>query len=1607
VAKDWTKALAKYEEALGYKKDDKHCANRLIAIEDILREQREAELKNKQQNEEYTNLVKAADAFRDKKEYDKAIAKYEEALKIKQEQYPKDQIKTIKETLDKEAAAKKLEEDYKAAMAEAKSLFDAQNYDGAKAKYQVASGLKPNEIEPKNKIKEIEELLKNLAANKEKEEAYKKALDEANALFSSEKWEEAKTGYQKALGIKPTETYPQDQIKLIDEKLKNLAADKLKNENYQKKIAEADQFFSTDKLDAARKAYEEALAIKPNEAYPTERIAAINQTLLERGQEAERQQQFDKLMKEADVLYAAQKWEDAKAKYQAALDVKPNEVKPKSQIEDIDKKLAELAAQNAQDKAYQDAVSEGTKLLNSGDLIGAKGKFEAASGLKPNEKLPKDKLAEINKKLEEEAKNKQLFEQYNKLIADADKLLADKKLEQARSTYQQANQLKPDAYPQGKIAEIDSLLADAAKKAQLEKAYADKIAQADQLFGAGKLEQAKTVYQEAQGIDAGKTYPTEQIQKIDKQLADQQSAAEKEANFVKYVAEGQSLEQRKQLKEAIESYSKALAYKDDAQIKSKIAELTKRIAEEEAQLNQEQKYQSAMASAMNNEAAKRYEQAIQDYKQAQTIKPQESLPPQKIAELQKLIQDQAKEREIQDKFDKIVKEGDQASASGNLSLAKSKYEEALTVINRPDVQEKLNDVERRMKEETLNEQERSYRKIVDKADQLKNAKDYENAISYYERALTIKANDPYPAQMIKEIREEIEAEKNRQKQQAEIDKQYNELIKLGEKKISDNDLYGALETFSNAKGLKPMESLPTQRIEYINNLLASKAQSEKAEQDYKRFMAEGNKKAESKQYVEAIASFNLALQTKPNDAEAQKRISEMNALIEKDKNAQKEMQYAEWIGRANRAFGEKDYEVAKNAYQEALKAKENDKFALDRIAEIDKILASLASDKKQQAENEEAYKKIISEADLLFVKEDWKNAMARYQDALNVRPADSYPKKQIEACIQKQKEESEKEVEAQYRKIIEKADDLYDQDEWDKSIEMYQRALGLRSYDKYPKDRIAEIERIKKSGGKRPVKLEDLGTRSDISILEGEAAFVKAEENRKNLKNKRVKKGMEEIQVKEESTTISDLEERLGIRKVVTDMEREKAAVEEIKGEEQQAMAQEVKTLVVKQEEKSDEDNLFKYAELLKQEAYARQVVIEKEVIASEKSYIPKDNEQVIINQQTEILQKLRMDGANEYEVQLETRELVVNIEDKHKGFEEENKKAVEANEESVKELSKKLVTLSDEDLAKEFQNVQNLIKDLQTVETTKTASEAELLAISKDIDDKVKAMNKEIVDRATQRGEEHYTLLQRVEGKIVEVERENDAKQVERDDERQATVGVVKQLIHGDEDAQTSRGQDHKSQRVETKGAITKVEEKLDQKNEESDESRQETTQTVKGLQKKTEESHQQKDQDKTKDLYLTKQTVANIEDGVRKETDKSEKKPLENEENLKVTTKDLEDEQAKILTESKERKQNMMRLLEERERKGVKFSEAVANDLGQEFPEGVTEQNYTENDEFGLLVAMKTRRIVVKNGRGDVYVRSSNKFGTTYSKNGIAITEYIWQKETQDAALVRHKTN
>jgi hypothetical protein len=81
------------------------------------------------------------------------------------------------------------------------------------------------------------------------------------------------------------------------------------------------------------------------------------------------------------------------------------------------------------------------------------------------------------------------------------------------------------------------------------------------------------------------------------------------------------------------------------------------------------------------------------------------------------------------------------------------------------------------------------------------------------------------------------------------------------------------------------------------------------------------------------------------------------------------------------------------------------------------------------------------------------------------------------------------------------------------------------------------------------------------------------------------------------------------------------------------------------------------------------------------------------------------------------------------------------------------------------------------------------------------------------------------------------------------------------------------------------------------------------------------------------------------------------------------------------------------------------LPNELGKTYEEGVTEESFAQKDDKGLMKAFITRRVVVIEGRGIVYIRTQTVQATTFTKDGLSITESTWQKDTQDPKLVKHK--
>ena len=179
-------------------------------------------------------------------------------------------------TLIKDFLVEKCEEFtlyYQELITEADDLFDSEDYENALTKYQEAIELNPNDSYPQNRIDEINGILSDI------EDTYNTLISEADALFDGEDYQNAKIKYQEALDTKPNESYPATRINEIDSILANQAL-------YDSLIAEADALFSSEAYENAKLKYQEALAIFPDETYPVEKIEEIN-TLLEQHNDSE------------------------------------------------------------------------------------------------------------------------------------------------------------------------------------------------------------------------------------------------------------------------------------------------------------------------------------------------------------------------------------------------------------------------------------------------------------------------------------------------------------------------------------------------------------------------------------------------------------------------------------------------------------------------------------------------------------------------------------------------------------------------------------------------------------------------------------------------------------------------------------------------------------------------------------------------------------------------------------------------------------------------------------------------------------------------------------------------------------------------------------------------------------------------------------------------------------------------------------------------------------------------------------------------------------------------------------------------------------------------
>ncbi len=1119
--KDYAGSLKTYNQALTLIPGNSYAEGKVSEIEKILNEQKQLEEKNKSELLAYNEAIKNADQLFIAKNYAESLTKYQEALNIKTtESYPKNRIKeieTIQAGIEKEQLRK--EKDYQTIIAKADDFLKKKDYSNAQNEYQKALELKAEDTYPKEQIRKIGE---TLAENKRKEEEalkqkqdkldteFNQAMASADKSFDSTDFATAKTGYETALNIKPNDPSATEKLSQTVAKLAEVAQMTL---DYKKAVAEADKQFAAKNYAEAKKKFQESLQYQPDSDYPKNQIVIIDAAIARAEAEEKIQKEYEQSVAQGEVLLKNKDLVNARAAFSKAYNLRPSESVAPKRIEEINDLLADQAERDAKLKAkqeaYQETIQLADKQFNSKDYSTAKLTYNGALLIKPEEKYPNDQLALIEKLIKEQTE-----QNYKDQIAKGDISFSSDQFDDAASAFREALKLKTDdAYALRRLKEIDQ------KKIQIaaDKEYADLIAQADQSFNSNQLDAALETYNKALLIKRSEAYPKAQTKKIgdyqsfiknadnsfgakdytaslktytqalalipgnsyasgkiaeieqllnEKKLIDEQAKAELAA----YTEAIKNADQLFTVKNYVESLSK---YKEASNIKASESYPKNRIKEiesiqegiEKEKIRKEQEYQSILAKADNLLEKKDYTNAQNEYQKAAALKPEDAYPKEQIrrigdtlAENKRIEEENLKQKQEKQNadFNLAMTNADNSFNSNDFAAAKTGYENALTI--KPDnasAKEKLGQAAAKLAQITRMTQ--AYNTAITEANKQLSDKHYVEAKGKYQESLQYMPDSEYPKTQITKI----DAILAQQVVEIKTKKDFDQAVTLGESLLKNKDLIKAKEAFMQAYNLIPSETVPPKRIEEINVLLAKQAQQESEIKAtlaaYQDAIQRADKNFGDKEYNSAKLVYNEALMIKPDEKYPVDQI----ALIEKLVKEQNEQNYKTAIASADNAFNSNQFDDATTSYQEALTFKKDDPYATRRLKEITQKRSDLAAENKRLKNLQDQYNGIIAQADNDLKNKEYPVSRGKYQKALEIRPNEVYPKDQIakidQLLLQLQKDE---ETNRQYTQFIKEAQIAFSQNKLKEARELYQKGNTMKPSEPLPPIRIAEIDKM-------------------------------------------------------------------------------------------------------------------------------------------------------------------------------------------------------------------------------------------------------------------------------------------------------------------------------------------------------------------------------------------------------------------------------------------------------------------------------------------------------------------------------------------------------------------
>ena len=527
---------------------------------------------------------------------------------------------------------------------------------------------------------------------------------------------------------------------------------------------------------------------------------------------------------------------------------------------------------------------------------------------------------------------------YQSLIKSGDTEYAKNEYIKAKTYYQEALRLKPND-PTAK-SKLDKTLQKIREENQKEEKFFEHIDKADEFYANGDLNKALTEYN-----NALKLFPKDEyaLGKKDEITTILKNEKEKLDSFNDMVALGDKLLKEEKYAEAVLQYESALKlYPNNNAVKEKYQEAKNK---KETYDTKASEYLRLKIQGQEFTLRKKYSEAINVYQQALELFPDDKEIPGIIANLQS-------QQDISERYNSKINEADALYEDRSYVEAKTAYEAALTVI--PDdsyalgmidrIDEIVNSSEYRKIQSDKAKMDNDFENYIAKGVNAEAAKNYELALTNYNKALEIKPNNAdalaqkknaedmilYQEQQRKE-QERLAALEAEQQRKANIQK----LINAGNQQLTDKRYAEAEQTFNQVLALDPTNATATEKLGIIAGFY-EEIQRQKQE-NYQNAMSDGDYAYASRNYAEAIRQYYIALTNKPGDEIASQRLTEAQQA-ENIRLASLEGEYNGFITKGDAQFQTKNYDKAIEFYTKAMNVGTGNPYPANKIREIGDIL---------------------------------------------------------------------------------------------------------------------------------------------------------------------------------------------------------------------------------------------------------------------------------------------------------------------------------------------------------------------------------------------------------------------------------------------------------------------------------------------------------------------------------------------------------------------------------------------------------------------------------------------------------------------------------------------